>query len=309
MSRIIKKGEQMAKKYYAVKIGKTPGVYNTWNECKIQVDGFPGAAYKSFSTLEAAREYISIENNFEKSVPDNLNEAIAYVDGSYSKELLKYSYGCVIQYNNKRIELSGSDNNPKYIEMNNVAGEILGSINAIKWAIENGVESINIFHDYEGISKWANGDWKANKLGTKEYQEYIKDSRGKLQINFTKVAAHTGVELNEVADQLAKKALLSETKVEVRKTKLSVVEKIFDNIMSMHPNDKDKKNFSLHEYVINDRRLTEYVKQLWSVSGKKKSEIKSIEYTLNLDEKILNVIIIDKDEIQHEKSIKLEGVL
>lgn len=299
----------MAKKYYAVKIGKTPGVYSTWDECKIQVDGFPGAAYKSFSTLEAAREYITIENNFEKSVSDNLNEAIAYVDGSYSKELLKYSFGCVIQYNNKRIELSGSDNNPKYIEMNNVAGEILGSINAIKWAIDNGVESINIFHDYEGISKWANGEWKANKIGTQEYQAFIKHSREKLQIRFTKVAAHTGVELNEVADQLAKKALLAETKEENSIIKLSVVEKKFDNIMCMLLDEKDKKNFISNGYVINDRRLTEYVKQLWSVSGKKKSDIKSIEYTLNLDEKILNVIIIDKAEIQHKKSIKLEGVL
>ena len=242
-------------------------------------------------------------------MPDNFNEAIAYVDGSYSKELLKYSFGCVIQYNNKKIELSGSDNNPKYIEMNNVAGGILGSISAIKWAIDNGVESINIFHDYEGISKWANGDWTANKLGTKEYQEFIKHSRGKLKIKFSKVAAHTGVELNEAADQLAKKGLSSATMVNIRKTKLSAVEKIFDNIMSTLPNDKDKKDFILNGYRINDRRLTEYVKQLWSASGKRKTDIKSVAYTLNFDEKILNIIIIDKAEIQHEKSIKLENIL
>lgn len=299
----------MAKKYYAVKTGKTPGVYSTWGECKIQVDGFPGAIYKSFSIEEDAWEYINRENNFDKSVLDNLEEVIAYVDGSYSKELLKYSFGCVIQYNHNKIELSGADNNPKYIEMNNVAGEILGSINAIKWAIDNGVKSINIFHDYEGISKWANGEWKAKKIGTQEYQTFIKHSREKLQIRFTKVAAHAGVELNEKADQLAKKALLIDSKEKNSTLKVSLVEEIFDAIMCKVPDENEKKNFIINDYVINDRRLITYIKQLWSVSGKKKSDIKSIVYTLDFDKKILNVIIIDKAEIRHEKSIKLEGIL
>ena len=38
------------KKYYAVKIGKKPGIYQTWAQTKEQVDGFSGAIYKSFST-------------------------------------------------------------------------------------------------------------------------------------------------------------------------------------------------------------------------------------------------------------------
>lgn len=106
-----------------------------------------------------------------------------------------------------------------------------------------------------------------------------------------------------------KRGLSSATMVNIRKTKLSAVEKIFDNIMSTLPNDKDKKDFILNGYRINDRRLTEYVKQLWSASGKRKTDIKSVAYTLNFDEKILNIIIIDKAEIQHEKSIKLENIL
>ena len=49
----------MAKqKFYAVKKGKNIGVYNTWDECKKQVNGFSGAEYKSFSTFQEAKEYI-----------------------------------------------------------------------------------------------------------------------------------------------------------------------------------------------------------------------------------------------------------
>ena len=91
--------------------------------------------------------------------------------------------------------------------MNNVAGEILGSIHAIQWAITHQAKKIHIYHDYEGIARWANGDWKAKKEKTKEYQKFIQESRKKIIITFTKVAAHTGVELNERADKLAKAAL------------------------------------------------------------------------------------------------------
>ena len=40
------------KKYYAVKKGKSPGIYDSWNKCKAQVDGVPGAVYKGFFSLE-----------------------------------------------------------------------------------------------------------------------------------------------------------------------------------------------------------------------------------------------------------------
>ena len=44
----------MPGKYYAVKKGRKPGVYQSWAECKAMVDGFPGAVYKSSKTREEA---------------------------------------------------------------------------------------------------------------------------------------------------------------------------------------------------------------------------------------------------------------
>ena len=48
----------MAKKFYAVKIGKTPGIYETWAECQNQIHGFSGAVYKGFATKEEAVEFL-----------------------------------------------------------------------------------------------------------------------------------------------------------------------------------------------------------------------------------------------------------
>lgn len=49
------------KKFYAVRKGYNIGIYNTWDECKKQVNGFSGAEYKSFTLLEEANEYMGIK--------------------------------------------------------------------------------------------------------------------------------------------------------------------------------------------------------------------------------------------------------
>ena len=197
----------MAKKFYAVRAGVKTGIFYTWDECKKMVTGFKGAEYKSFLTEEEALAYLN--NDLNKAEFEESDEnAVAYVDGSFSKDIKKYSYGCIILHKGERYELSGSGQDERYLSMNNVAGEIFGSMRAVEWAIEHNIKAISIYYDYEGIEKWANDIWKANKEGTIYYKEFIKKSREKIQIKFVKVAAHTGVELNEQVDRLAKNALL-----------------------------------------------------------------------------------------------------
>jgi ribonuclease HI len=52
-------------KFYVVWVGRAPGIYTTWNDCKAQVDGVPGAKYKSYPTkAEAEKAYAQ---GFQKS--------------------------------------------------------------------------------------------------------------------------------------------------------------------------------------------------------------------------------------------------
>ncbi len=45
--------------YYAVHKGRSsPNVYNTWPECKREVDGLVGAVYKKFDTMEEAQQFM-----------------------------------------------------------------------------------------------------------------------------------------------------------------------------------------------------------------------------------------------------------
>lgn len=191
------------KKYYAVKKGRKKGIYLSWDECKKQVEKFSGAVYKSFSSLEEAKSFI--EETLETISTDCLH---AYVDGSYNITTKEYGYGCVIIYHNRVVnEYYGKGNNEQLALMRNVSGEILGSLRAMKYAKENNYNEITIYYDYEGIEKWANGLWKANKEGTIKYQQMVKEYRKNLKINFVKVLAHSGNYYNDRADMLAKKAV------------------------------------------------------------------------------------------------------
>jgi ribonuclease HI len=46
-------------KFYGVVRGHIPGIYTTWDEAKTQIDGYPGAIYKSFKTQSEADEYMN----------------------------------------------------------------------------------------------------------------------------------------------------------------------------------------------------------------------------------------------------------
>ena len=45
---------QMTKKWYVVYKGKVPGVYEHWEDCLKQVNGFEGNNYKGYKTKEEA---------------------------------------------------------------------------------------------------------------------------------------------------------------------------------------------------------------------------------------------------------------
>jgi len=51
----------MSKSFYAVKIGRVPGVYSSWPQCKKQIDGFSKAVYKGFATKKEAEDYLGIQ--------------------------------------------------------------------------------------------------------------------------------------------------------------------------------------------------------------------------------------------------------
>ena len=194
----------MPQKYYAVRKGTKTGIFNTWDECKKNVDGFSGAQYKSFKTKEEALAYIGDGNEVKK---DNTNGVIAYVDGSYNIATKEFSYGMVILRDSKEYTFNKKFDDKDLASMRNVAGEIKGAQAAMAYAVEEGLKEITIYYDYAGIAFWCLGDWKANKEGTIAYKEYYDSIKELVKVNFVKVKGHSGDKYNDMADALAKEAL------------------------------------------------------------------------------------------------------
>ena len=189
-------------KYYAVKKGRNPGIYTSWDSCLKEVKGFSGAVYKSFKTKEGA---INFMEDTEKKIEVDEDTVIAYVDGSFNLPEKIYGAGVVLikDGNEECFKKSYSDS---FYTHRNVAGEVKASELAINLAIEKGYKKIIIYHDYQGIKSWADGDWKTNNELTKSYKTFIDSKRNEIEIGFVKVKGHSNDKYNDLADRLAKDA-------------------------------------------------------------------------------------------------------
>ncbi len=113
--------------YYAVRVGRNPGIYHTWDECQKQVNKYSGAQFKKFASENEAKAFLknTTSNNIIKSVDkvssitiinDNMfdittNVVIAFIDGAcrnnQNRELARGSYGVVFpkypEFNSARL--------------------------------------------------------------------------------------------------------------------------------------------------------------------------------------------------------------
>lgn len=208
----------MAKnKYYVVKNGRNIGIFNNWADCSKQVQGFSGAIYKGFTTLDEAETYFNGQESKESKyyeteyeIYNNIkeNEMIAYVDGSNLGDGSAFSWG-IVTFSSKLGKqcISGKSEDPEQIKFRNIAGELFASVYATKLAIDNNMTKIIIYHDYSGIRHWALGEWKCKNKLSKDYKAFFEKAKGLIEFDFVKVKGHTGDKFNEEADVLAKKAL------------------------------------------------------------------------------------------------------
>lgn len=224
----------MAKSFYAVKTGRKTGIFLTWPECQEQVVGFQGAVYKGFKKEQDALDYLdgkevkpkvkkdSKGNEvYIKSVEEELaltaqyssrkDCIVVYTDGSIitQGENIRYSFGIVFVENSQIVrEGNGEGTNAEAAKLQNVAGELAGVMNAlliVKKHYPN--RKLIVFHDYEGVSAWINGNWKAKNPLVKKYVEFIQKNESIVPIEFVKVTGHKGNKFNVRADKLARQAL------------------------------------------------------------------------------------------------------
>ncbi|MFA6689971.1 MAG: ribonuclease H family protein [Sphaerochaetaceae bacterium] len=189
----------MAKaKFYAIKGADGGKVVTSWPECEKLTHGVKGALFKAFGTREEADAWVA---GVTAKCPEG--GLRVFVDGSFSPDYARAGWAFVAVEDGTEIASErGVTAFPA--ESRNIDGELLAAYRAMRWLKMNGKEGI-ICHDYEGVARWAKGEWKAKSHVAQRYIEAISElAKG---VRFEKVEAHTGVRWNEEVDKRAKLAI------------------------------------------------------------------------------------------------------
>lgn len=225
-------------KFYAVKIGRKPGIYESWSECEQQTKGFSGAIFKSFSNIKDAATFVGGEMNresgtdktlvlaqiFEDEKEEEKEERIEiYTDGSHIKGTNLLGWGAYSNINGVEHKLAGQINSQKLREydihekVSNPTAEFIAFVSVLEKLETLSFKKKVIFKiDYDGVGNWMNGTWKATKSYIRKLRDRAQFLIDKMGLDYVieHVPGHSGIKGNEMADQLAKsRRMIDEFKV------------------------------------------------------------------------------------------------
>jgi ribonuclease HI len=216
--------------FYAVRMGRKPGVYATWDEAAEQVNGFPSAQHRKFLTREEANAFVSkkpksvnlknkstSKKNSEVTKPMDLdpNMPRLYCDGSCpgnGSPSARAGYGVYVGRDSPH---NLSKRVPSTCRQTNQTAELLAAINAVRigQAIYPDGRDFAIITDSnyavkcvnEWRRRWISVNWTChlvNKDLLKELSDAV-DAAKPRKILFKWIKGHAGHEGNEEADRLA----------------------------------------------------------------------------------------------------------
>lgn len=211
------------KKFYAIAVGRKPGIYDNWPLAHAQVMGFPGARYKGFASRGEAEAWLKeapASAGRGRPKPAQVGTApaaavvrpgtvLVYSDGGARFNPGPGGYGVIINEDGRPRELSGG-----YRHTTNNRMELMGCIVALT-ALAGVAKPIVVHTDSQyvvnGISKgWALSWRKRGWLKADKSPALNADLWGRLldliegrEVTFAWVRGHCGHPENERCDELA----------------------------------------------------------------------------------------------------------
>lgn len=217
----------MAGKFYAVALGRAPGIYTDWPSAKEQVDGFAGSIYKGFSDHAEAEAWLKkslsshdgqkqaggmIKLARQQLLPENTAPAegvAVYTDGSCLGNPGPGGYGVIIQENGQERQLSGG-----FRRTTNNRMEIMAAIAGLR-AAGAGRQAIHLYSDSSYLINAIEKGWAKSwaRRGWRKADGQPAQNRDLWQEMLALLAArnvvchwlrgHAGHDCNERCDRLA----------------------------------------------------------------------------------------------------------
>ncbi|WP_395319352.1 ribonuclease H family protein [Fructilactobacillus frigidiflavus] len=210
-------------KFYAVRVGKKPGIYTSWDATKKQVAGYPNAKYKSFLTEAEAQQFMQIkgEPSVKQKTPKVKTDIVVFTDGGsrnhgnvaggHVKATDPAAWAYLIDYQGKQ----HSDSAGEFGVTNNKM-EITALVQALKWLADNGLndKKIGVIADSRyvlnaiqkgWIKGWKKRGWKrsAGELKNAELWQQLDQLLDKFpQIQYAWTKGHATNKGNVFVDEL-----------------------------------------------------------------------------------------------------------
>lgn len=159
------------KKFYVVWKGKHPGIFESWADCKAQIDGVKGAQYKSFSTFAEAKKafngnYLEYKGKSKSKTELTPEELLKIGDPNYNS----IAVDAASSGNPGKMEYRGVDTKTKRVlfhqgpfeQGTNNVGEFLALVHGLAFLKQQKSERI-LYSD----SRIAIGWVRKKKCGTK----------------------------------------------------------------------------------------------------------------------------------------------
>jgi ribonuclease HI len=151
----------MKKRYYVVWKGYATGVFDSWEECRKQVENYPSPQYKAFPNLEAAQSAFEQESSLfigKRAHPIHLSMDGLYgkpvvpsisVDGAYSSSTRVAEYQGVETESGTTLFKVGP-----FIDGTNNVMEFLAIVHALAFCKQKGIR-LPIYSDSVNAIKWV----------------------------------------------------------------------------------------------------------------------------------------------------------
>jgi ribonuclease HI len=216
----------MKKKFYAVAVGRTCGIFEDWPAAEAQVKGFAGALYKGFAERSEAEAWL--ENPFHEKKrstssstptlpPQSRPRAIVvHTDGGCLSNPGPGGYGVVIDVDGEQRELSGG-----FRRTTNNRMELLAVIVALE-TLRGCGRPVDLFSDssyvVNAVSKgwairWEQGGWRradGGDVANIDLWQRLLALIDALDLRLYWLKGHAGHAENERCDVLAGLAAKSE---------------------------------------------------------------------------------------------------
>jgi ribonuclease HI len=162
--------KKLKSKYYVVWEGHQAGIFDSWDKCKKQVEGYTGAKYKGFPTLAEAKNALAGNpwSFFQKAAASPDNTELRKVYGNPLHEAICVDAACsgnpgLLEYRGVNLA-TGQEifHRGPFPEGTNNIGEFLGIVTGLAWLKQNNI-SLPIYTDSRNAILWV----KSKRVNTK----------------------------------------------------------------------------------------------------------------------------------------------